>query len=86
MTSLACRIFGHDYHFTAEGTTMRWTCVRECGTGGTKEYETAAQAHRYASAFDRKDTDDLGRRAPLVALFPMRMARALRDRATRTPR
>ncbi|MEU5995703.1 hypothetical protein ABZ806_42575 [Spirillospora sp. NPDC047418] len=81
--TLACRIFGHDYAFTAEGTTMRWSCVRECGAGGAKEYGTASQAARYARAFDRKDTDDLGRRAPLLGLFPLRMARALQDRAKR---
>jgi len=81
--TLACRIFGHDYAFTAEGTTMRWSCVRECGAGGSKEYATASQAARYARAFDRKDTEDLGRRAPLFGLFPLRMARALRDRVAR---
>ncbi|MFA1548965.1 hypothetical protein [Actinomadura chokoriensis] len=80
MTPLTCRVFGHDYQFTAEGTTMRWSCVRECGAGGSKEYESAAQAQRYARAFDRKDTDDLGRRAPLMGLFPLRMARAMRKR------
>jgi hypothetical protein len=80
---LACRIFGHDYQFTAEGTTLRWSCVRGCGAGGAKEYDTAARAQRYARAFDRKDTDALGRRAPLVGLFPLRMARAMRDRVSR---
>jgi hypothetical protein len=82
--TLACRIFGHDYAFTAEGTTMRWSCVRECGAGGgSKEYGTPSQAARYARAFDRKDTDDLGRRAPLFGLFPLRMARALKERVAR---
>ncbi|NVI88461.1 hypothetical protein [Actinomadura sp. BRA 177] len=80
---LACRIFGHDYAFSTDGSTMRWTCVRECGAEGSKEYDTASQAQRYARAFDRKDTDDLGRRAPLVGLFPLRMARALRERVGR---
>jgi hypothetical protein len=81
--TLACRIFGHDYAFTAEGATMRWSCVRECGAGGAKEYGTASQAARYARAFDRKDTDDLGRRAPFLGLFPLRMARALKERVKR---
>ncbi|MFB4305290.1 hypothetical protein [Actinomadura sp. GTD37] len=75
-----CRFFGHDHRFTADGTTMRWSCVRGCGAGGSKEYDTAARAQRYARAFDKKNTDDLGRRAPLVGLFPLRMARAMRKR------
>ncbi|MFA1541434.1 hypothetical protein [Actinomadura monticuli] len=80
MTPLSCRIFGHDYGFAADGRTMRWSCVRGCGAGGSKEYDSADQARCYARAFDRKDTDDLGRRAPLLGLFPLRMARAMRKR------
>lgn len=78
-----CRFFGHDFCFTAEGATMRWTCARGCGAGGSKEYGTASEARRYARAFDKKDTDDLGRRAPLVALFPLRLAHAMRRRERR---
>ncbi|WP_433228693.1 hypothetical protein [Actinomadura formosensis] len=81
---LTCQIFGHDFRFAAEGTTMRWWCARECGAAGSKEYSTASEARRYARVFDKKDTDDLGRRAPLVGLFPLRMIRAMQKRAGRT--
>jgi hypothetical protein len=57
---------------------MRWTCQRGCGAGGSKRYRTPAEAHRYTMAFDREDRQDLGRRAPLVAGLPLRLARALR--------
>lgn len=59
---------------------MRWQCARDCGAGGTKRYLTREAAERYARAFDREDRDDLGKRAPLVALFPLRLMRALRRR------
>ena len=59
---------------------MRWKCER-CGTrGGEKVYPTAAEATRYAEAFDREDRDDLGRRAPLFGMLPLRIARLLRRR------
>jgi hypothetical protein len=75
---IACRIFGHRYRFRAEGPTMSWACGR-CGVlGGEKMYETAAEAERYARAFDREDRADLGKRAPLIALFPLRIARMWR--------
>jgi hypothetical protein len=76
---LRCRLLGHRLRFTSEGETMRWTCRRGCGAGGEKVYATAEQASRYAAAFDREDRGDLGRRAP-VALFPLRVLRALRRR------
>ncbi|RFS85150.1 hypothetical protein D0T12_08725 [Actinomadura spongiicola] len=79
---LRCRLLGHDMRFSAEGTTMRWRCARECGAGGAKDYPTPSDAQRYARAFDRKDREDLGRRAPLVGLFPLRILRALRARRT----
>jgi hypothetical protein len=78
----SCRVFGHRYRFTSEGDEMRWRCAR-CGAGGAKRYPTAEAAARYASAFDREDRDDLGRRAPLVALFPLRLLRAARRRDSR---
>jgi hypothetical protein len=82
---LRCRILGHRYRFSSEGTTMTWTCERGCGAGGSKRYPTADHASRYAAAFDREDRDDVGRRAPLVAGFPLRLARvAKRRRASRT--
>ena len=57
---------------------MRWTCERGCGAGGEKRYASAADARRYAAAFDREDREDLGRRAPLIGLLPLRIFRALR--------
>jgi hypothetical protein len=77
---LACRVLGHRYRFRAEGSTMRWSCQRGCGAGGEKEYGSPADAQRFARAFDREDRDDLGKRAPLVGLFPLRIYRALRKR------
>jgi hypothetical protein len=78
-TMLACRLLGHRYRFTAEGTTLRWTCERGCGDpGGEKAYASAEQAQRYAQAFDREDREDLGKRAPLIAGLPLRVLRALR--------
>jgi hypothetical protein len=76
---LACRVLGHRYRFRAEGPIMRWSCQR-CGVGGTKEYATAADARRYAQGLDREDRQDLGRRAPLIGLLPLRIWRALRRR------
>jgi hypothetical protein len=77
---LRCRLLGHRFRFTAEGETMTWRCQRGCGAGGTKRYAAAADADRYARAFDREDREDLGRRAPLIGLFPLRLMRALRMR------
>jgi hypothetical protein len=77
---LRCRLLGHRFRFSAEEDTMRWECRRGCGAGGSKVYPSAEQARRYARAFDREDRDDLGRRAPLVGLLPLRIARAIRQR------
>ncbi|NMH99292.1 hypothetical protein [Pseudonocardia acidicola] len=77
---LRCRVLGHRFRFSSEGDTMRWTCQRGCGAGGAKTYPSAAAARRYATAFDREDRADLGRRAPLVGLLPVRLARAVRHR------
>ncbi len=74
-----CRVLGHRFRFSAAGTTMSWSCVR-CGAGGEKRYASADDAARYARAFDREDRDDLGRRAPLVGLLPLRFWRLWRDR------
>ena len=60
---------------------MRWTCRRGCGAGGEKVYPTPEHAARYARAFDREDREDLGARAPLIALLPLRLWRAFRRRA-----
>lgn len=77
---IGCRVFGHRYRFRADGATMRWDCER-CGeSGGEKRYGSPAEALRFARAFDREDRDELGRRAPLLGMFPLRMWRALRRR------
>lgn len=59
---------------------MVWECARCGAAGGEKTYGSADEAARYARAFDREDRDDLGRRAPLVGLLPLRLWRAWRDR------
>jgi hypothetical protein len=64
---------------------MRWACERGCGAGGAKTYASAADASRYAQGFDREDRSELGRRAPLIGLLPLRIAwlvRRLRGRRT----
>ncbi|HEX2409786.1 MAG TPA: hypothetical protein VHJ39_01360 [Solirubrobacteraceae bacterium] len=71
-----CRLLGHRFRFSSDGPTMRWTCERDCGAGGEKRYPSAADAARYARAFDREDRKDLGRRAPL-GLLPLRPIRAI---------
>jgi hypothetical protein len=72
--ALACRLLGHRVRFWAEEETMRWRCARGCGFEGEKRYSSGPEARRYASALDREDADDLGRRAPL-SLLPLRFAR-----------
>ena len=80
---IRCRLLGHRYRFRSDGTTMHWECERDCGAGGSKEYATAAEATRYAAGFDREDRQDLGRRAPLVGMFPLRLWSVLRRRRRR---
>ncbi|MGN6379094.1 MAG: hypothetical protein ACTHNU_09105 [Gaiellales bacterium] len=80
---IRCRMLGHSYRFTSDDTEMRWSCDRCGADGGTKTYATAEQAARYARAFDRQDQAQLGRRAPLVGLLPLRIARAFRTRGTK---
>jgi len=75
---MSCRVLGHRYRFTAERTQLSWSCRRGCGAGGVKRYRSADEAARYAVAFDREDRDDLGRRAPLLGLLPLRVWRRLR--------
>jgi hypothetical protein len=77
---MRCRLLGHRYRFRADGATMTWTCERCGDVGGSKEYGSAEEAARFAGAFDREDRADLGRRAPLIALLPLRMWRVWRDR------
>ena len=80
---LSCRVFGPRFRFHAEGATMRWTCERGCGAGGSKDYATPAEASSFAAAFDREDRDELGRRAPLIGLLPLRLAWVVRRRRSR---
>jgi hypothetical protein len=76
----ACRLLGHQPVFRADGRTMQWACER-CGqAAGAKQYDTAADAQRYATAFNRRDTADLGKRAPLIGLLPLRLWRIVRRR------
>lgn len=76
--TLACQVFGHRPAFQTDGRTMRWACDR-CGLGaGVKEYDTPADAQRYAVAFNRHGSDDLGKRAPLIGLLPLRLWRKFR--------
>ncbi|HEX4721009.1 MAG TPA: hypothetical protein VH333_00745 [Pseudonocardiaceae bacterium] len=77
---MRCRINGHRFRFTADGDVMTWRCAYGCGVGGTKRYRSPADASRYAHALDHEDRADLGRRAPLVGLFPLRLVRAMRLR------
>jgi hypothetical protein len=70
---MTCRIFGHRFRFTAQDTTVTWRCQRGCAAGGAKKYSSAVAALRYATAFDREDRAEIGRRAPLIGLFPLRL-------------
>jgi Prophage protein (DUF1660) len=76
--SLACRIFGHQPAFRADGRTMRWSCERCGSAAGAKEYQSTADAQRYAAAFNRRDAANLGKRAPLIGLLPLRLWRRFR--------
>jgi hypothetical protein len=74
----ACRVFGHQPTFEVEGNTMHWACAR-CGEApGAKEYGSPEDAQRFASAFNKRDADDLGKRAPLLGLLPLRIWRWVR--------
>ncbi len=75
---MSCTLFGHRYRFTAAGATMSWSCARGCGAGGSKDYPDAAAAARYAQALSATDADDLGKRAPILGMFPLRLWRAWR--------
>lgn len=75
-----CMLRGHRFRFHAEGSELLWECQYGCGAGGAKRYASPADARRYAAAFDREDNADLGRRAPLLGLFPLRAFHAIRTR------
>jgi len=73
-----CAVFAHDYSFEASGSELIWRCTRGCGAEGRRTYSSAAQAAQLAAAFNRRDTDDLGKRAPLIGLLPLRLWRRIR--------
>lgn len=73
--SIRCELTGHDISFRAEGTMMTWQCRRGCGQHGSKTYPTPAESTRFAAAFNKRDSEGLGRRAPLIGLFPLRLWR-----------
>jgi hypothetical protein len=75
-----CRLLGHRFRFSTDDETMVWRCSRGCGAGGSKRYASAGEAERYARSFDREDREDLGRRAPLLGLLPLRLIRALKGK------
>lgn len=77
---VACRALGHVFRFTADGAVMSWSCERGCGTGGERPYATAEEAARYASAFDVDHRSELGRDAPPLGMFPLRVAWWLKQR------
>lgn len=77
---IRCRVLGHSPTFWADGRTMRWECERGCGEGdGAKTYATPADAQKYARALDRRGNEDIGKRAPLIGLLPLRIWRWLRN-------
>ena len=71
---LRCRVWGHGFVFRAEADQMLWSCTR-CSAGDSKRYGTAAEAARLAAALNVRATTDLGKRAPLVGLLPLRLWR-----------
>jgi hypothetical protein len=76
---MACTVFGHKPEFWTEGSTMRWACER-CGLqAGSKTYPSSAEAEHLAAAFNRRDNEDLGKRAPLIGMFPLRLWHRLRS-------
>jgi hypothetical protein len=72
---LACRILGHRFEFRSEGSEMHWTCTRGCGAGGSKRYESAGEASRYARGLERDARSPGDGRAPFIALLPLRLLR-----------
>jgi hypothetical protein len=76
--TLACRLFGHQPLFRADGRTMRWACAR-CGEArGAKQYDSADDAIRYRAALNKRDSAAIGTRAPLLGLLPLRLWRRFR--------
>jgi hypothetical protein len=82
---LSCRLMGHKFDFWAEAETLRWECARDCGAGGEKRYPSAAEAQRYARAFNRRDSDEIGRR-PTLSLLPLWLSRRAGGKSSRESR
>jgi len=75
---LSCRVFGHRWTFAARDEEMTWSCAR-CGElGGRKRYPTAADARRYATAFDTEH--ERGERRFMLGAAPLWVWRRLRRR------
>jgi hypothetical protein len=74
---LACRLLGHRFRFRANGSTLRWECLRGCGAGGSKQYARPEDAERYARGLER-ETGAADRAPPLVAALPLRLLRRWR--------
>jgi hypothetical protein len=75
-----CVFVGHRVRFHAQDRTMTWACEWCGGHAGSKTYDSAVAARKYARAFDRRDGQDVGKRAPLLGMFPLRLWRFLRNR------
>ncbi|MCW2968493.1 MAG: hypothetical protein JWM71_2265 [Solirubrobacteraceae bacterium] len=56
---------------------MRWACGRCGGAGGEKRYATAEEATRFAAAFDREDSSNVGNH-PTLSTLPLWVAHKLR--------
>lgn len=83
MAPISCRIFGHPPRFRADGNTMRWECARGCADGGgAKTYPSSEHAARFSAAFNRRDADRIGERAPLLGMLPLRLWRMWKHRRT----
>jgi hypothetical protein len=75
---LRCTVLGHHHRFVADGATLRWHCER-CGAPvGGRQYDSAAQAERYARALEGEAETRLARRAPAFGLLPLRLLQRLR--------
>jgi hypothetical protein len=59
---------------------MRWSCERDCGYEGAKEYSSADAARRYATALNREDQAGFGRR-PLLSMLPLKLIERAARRA-----
>ena len=77
---LSCRLLDHRHRFRSEGAATTWACERGCGPAAPRSTPRPAPAAHYAAAFDRPASGDLGRKAPLLGMFPLRVWRWLRQR------